>query len=146
MRRKLGLRGEEAEDAGLITALLGWMAGRGADYTNVFRSLTNGAMPQEGTEDDAFRQWHQAWQARINRQEGGAVSAAEIMDLANPVFIPRNHKVEEALEAATGHGDLEPFRKLLDVLEHPYELRTGFDDLRKPMPVSGGPYRTFCGT
>lgn len=146
MRRKLGLRGAEAADGGLISTLLEWMAKRGADYTNTFRSLTDGAIPQQGAEDDAFRQWLEDWQARINRQEGGKIYAYEIMAFANPVFIPRNHKVEEALEAATGHGDLVPFRKLLDVLEQPYALRTGLDDLRKPMPVSEGPYRTFCGT
>ena len=67
------------------------------------------------------------------------------MDRVNPVYIPRNHQVEEALAAATA-GDLEPFERLLDVLARPFDERPGLEAYAEPAPSSFGPYRTFCGT
>ena len=67
------------------------------------------------------------------------------MDRVNPVYIPRNHMVEEALAAATD-GDLGPFRQLLDVLAHPFDEQPGLESYAAPAPPSLGPYRTFCGT
>jgi uncharacterized protein YdiU (UPF0061 family) len=67
------------------------------------------------------------------------------MDRVNPVYIPRNHEVEEALAAATG-GDLEPFRQLLDVITHPFDERPGLERYALPAPPGSPRYRTFCGT
>jgi uncharacterized protein YdiU (UPF0061 family) len=67
------------------------------------------------------------------------------MDRVNPVYVPRNHRVEEALAAATG-GDLGPFRTLLDVVSDPYTPRPGMEDYAGPGPDSGVPYVTYCGT
>ena len=67
------------------------------------------------------------------------------MDRVNPVYIPRNHLVEEALDAATA-GDLEPFERLVAVLTRPFEERPGLESYAEPAPTSFGPYRTFCGT
>jgi uncharacterized protein YdiU (UPF0061 family) len=67
------------------------------------------------------------------------------MDRVNPVYVPRNHRVEEALAAATG-GDLGPFERLLDVLAKPFDERPGLEDYASPAPSSFGAYRTFCGT
>jgi uncharacterized protein YdiU (UPF0061 family) len=67
------------------------------------------------------------------------------MDRVNPIYIPRNHQVEDALTAATA-GDLEPFRRLVDVLAQPFDERPGLEDYATPAPPSFGPYRTFCGT
>lgn len=67
------------------------------------------------------------------------------MDLVNPVYIPRNHQVEAALSAATG-GDLELFRRLLDVLARPFDERPGLEAYAAPAPPSFGEYCTFCGT
>ena len=67
------------------------------------------------------------------------------MNRVNPVYIPRNHQVEEALAAATAR-DLGPFRTLLDVLAQPFDERPGLDTFAAPAPPSFGPYRTFCGT
>jgi uncharacterized protein YdiU (UPF0061 family) len=68
------------------------------------------------------------------------------MDRVNPIYIPRNHRVEEALEAATA-GDLDPFRQLLDVLVSPFDERPGLEHYATPAPRSfGATYRTFCGT
>ena len=72
-----------------------------------------------------------------------AIAAA--MDQVNPVYIPRNHQVEEALAAATD-DDLGPFRRLLGVLAQPFDERPGLEPYAAPAPPSFGPYRTFCGT
>jgi uncharacterized protein YdiU (UPF0061 family) len=67
------------------------------------------------------------------------------MDRVNPLYIPRNHKVEEALAAATG-GDFEPFRRLLEVITHPFDDRPGFESYAVAAPPGTPHYRTFCGT
>ena len=70
---------------------------------------------------------------------------AEAMDRVNPVYIPRNHLVEEALQAATD-GDLAPFNRLLDVVTHPVGERPGLERYAEPAPATFGPYTTYCGT
>ena len=67
------------------------------------------------------------------------------MDRVNPVYIPRNHLVEEALAAATA-GDLEPFERLVDVVTRPFDERPGLEAYAAPAPPSWGSYQTFCGT
>jgi uncharacterized protein YdiU (UPF0061 family) len=67
------------------------------------------------------------------------------MERGNPVYIPRNHLVEEALEAATA-GDLEPLQRLLDAVTRPYDVRPGLERYAAPAPEDFGAYRTFCGT
>ena len=81
------------------------------------------------------------------RRRGGGdpeVTAAT-MDRANPIYIPRNHLVEAALDAATD-GDLEPFTALLEAVSRPYDERPGLEAFAEPAPASFGPYRTYCGT
>ena len=68
------------------------------------------------------------------------------MDQVNPIYIPRNHKVEEALAAAVHHGDMVPFSKLLNVLSYPFEEVAGNEEYALPAPLSAIPYKTFCGT
>jgi uncharacterized protein YdiU (UPF0061 family) len=72
-----------------------------------------------------------------------AVAAA--MDRVNPVYIPRNHQVEEALTAATA-GDLAAFHRLVDVVTRPFEQRPGLDDYAEPAPPGCAPHVTYCGT
>jgi uncharacterized protein YdiU (UPF0061 family) len=145
MRRKLGLFGEEAEDATLTGELLGWMQKHGADYTNTFRALSAGEVPADGLHaEPAFRDWHARWQARLARNVKPPRSARCLMRASNPAYIPRNHRVEAALEAATASGDLAPFHRLLDVLAAPCEERDGLEDYTRPNPATC--YRTFCGT
>jgi serine/tyrosine/threonine adenylyltransferase len=68
------------------------------------------------------------------------------MDRVNPIYIPRNHKVEEALKAAFESDDFAPFETLLGVLQHPFTEKAEFAEFAEPAPESFGPYRTFCGT
>jgi protein adenylyltransferase len=72
-----------------------------------------------------------------------AVAAA--MDRVNPVYIPRNHRVEEALAQATA-GEMGPFHRLLDAVSRPFEERPGLEDYAGPAPDGRAPYVTYCGT
>jgi uncharacterized protein YdiU (UPF0061 family) len=96
-------------------------------------------------DDPAIAEWLPTWWARISRQAGGPAAAAAIMRRANPVVIPRNHRVEEALVAAEA-GDLTLVRRLLAVLGNPFVETPENEPYRGGPPCGSGPYRTFCGT
>jgi uncharacterized protein YdiU (UPF0061 family) len=68
------------------------------------------------------------------------------MRRVNPAFIPRNHRVEAALEAASTHGDLALFHQLLEILEHPYDDQPGGSEFEEPPAPGERVHRTFCGT
>jgi uncharacterized protein YdiU (UPF0061 family) len=151
MKAKLGLVRAEADDADLVGELLGTMDAQDVDFTTLFRRLADAA---RGDVDAAramfedpgpFESWLDRWLARLGREDEDAPTRADRMDRVNPVYIPRNHKVQEALDAATG-SDFEPFRTLLDVLQHPFERREGLEAYEVRAPDGFGPYRTFCGT
>ncbi|ANB60373.1 protein adenylyltransferase SelO [Anoxybacteroides amylolyticum] len=145
MRAKLGLCTEEEEDKKLIGELLHLMYTHRADYTNTFRALTleewEGAFCTE-----EFRDWHTRWQARVNRQDMTKDEVQQLMRLNNPAIIPRNHRVEEALEAAVERGDCSVMERLLHALSHPYAYTKEQEEYAKPPAPSDRPYRTFCGT
>ncbi len=136
MRAKLGLFTQADEDTALIQSLLEWMRDSKADFTNTFRDLTNGRLePME---------WHQQWSARLKRQPQTTIEVTELMCRSNPAFIPRNHKVEEALAAASEHGDLNPMQRLLTVLATPFDYTQDWPEFSEPADLTG--YQTFCGT
>lgn len=136
MRAKLGLFTEEGDDTALIQSLLEWMRDTKADFTNTFRDLTNGRLePVE---------WHQQWTARLKRQPQSPGEVADLMRRSNPAFIPRNHKVEEALAAASDQGDLNPMQRLLTVLEAPFDHAQDLPEFSEPSGLES--YQTFCGT
>src|SRR5690606_32004958 len=106
MRAKLGLFNEEAEDESLIEHLLKIMQQYAADYTNTFIALTFDQLNDGALfSSEEFKQWHQAWQARLDRQEESREAAQQLMQRSNPAVIPRNYRVEEALAAAEKQGD-----------------------------------------
>ncbi|MBI0579087.1 YdiU family protein [Neobacillus cucumis] len=147
MREKLGIFSEEEQDATLVEELLSIMQQYHADYTNTFRGLTIDKMkdmPLNGTPE--FTQWHEKWHARLGRQEESRESSLELMRNSNPAVIPRNHRVEEALEAAVNEGDLSVMEKLLNVLSSPYVYSTEQEEFCTLPAPSNLPYRTFCGT
>ncbi len=135
MRAKLGLTGPPMpEDLALANGFLEVI--QGVDYTLAFRSLSSVAR-----DDDAslpYQRWAAEWRRRP--------VDAEAMNLANPLYIPRNHQVEAALSAAVEHEDLAPFEALLAVLEHPFTERPGLETYTRPAPGGNDGYRTFCGT
>ncbi|WP_249870026.1 protein adenylyltransferase SelO [Oceanobacillus saliphilus] len=147
MRSKLGIFGEETQDEALIEELLGMMQKYRADFTNTFRALTFGE--QENTDmfgTKEYVQWEELWKARLGRQQESTESSKALMKSSNPAVIPRNHRVEEALEAAVEKGDYSVMERLLDVLSDPYALAVDHEDYCKPPEPSNRPYQTFCGT
>ncbi|MFD6439137.1 YdiU family protein [Peribacillus sp. NPDC060186] len=146
MRAKLGIFNEEEQDEALIDDLLNMMKKHGADYTNTFRALTFDKMEDTvlfGTPE--FAQWHELWQARLGRQQESKASSNQLMQNSNPAVIPRNHRVEEALEAAVKKGDYSVMERLLDALSNPY-AHSAEQAEYSTLPTSTTPYRTFCGT
>lgn len=147
MRLKLGLFNEEQEDKNLIEALLNLMQQYKADYTNTFRALTLNELedsPLYGKEE--FNQWFEKWQERMARQKQSKEESIQLMKDSNPSIIPRNHLVEEALEAAVEKGDFSVMEQLLKVLSNPYAYTDEQTDYCKLPEPSNIPYRTFCGT
>jgi uncharacterized protein YdiU (UPF0061 family) len=147
MRAKLGIFNEEKQDESLIEDLLVMMKKYRADYTNTFRALTF-EKPEDtvlyGT--PGFSKWHETWQERLARQEESKAVSIELMRNSNPAVIPRNHRVEEALEAAVNEGDFSVMGGLLKVLSRPFAHTPEQSEYSKPSEPSDIPYRTFCGT
>lgn len=147
MRAKLGIFNEETEDQSLIEGLLSMMQKHHADYTNTFRALTFNTLEDTvlfGTPE--FNQWYELWQARLSRQQESKDSSHELMRSSNPAIIPRNHRVEEALEAAVEQGDYSVMQRLLQVLSRPYAHSCEQAEYSTLPGPSSHPYRTFCGT
>ncbi|MCT8977059.1 YdiU family protein [Clostridium sp. CX1] len=147
MRAKLGIFNEEPEDESLIEELLSIMEKHGADYTNTFRALTFDSRSDMMLFDtEEFAKWHEQWQQRLDRQKESKASSHQLMRDSNPAIIPRNHRVEEALEAAVKYGDYSVMEKLLKALSCPYAHSPEQADYSTLPTKSNQPYRTFCGT
>ncbi|MED4586535.1 YdiU family protein [Brevibacillus choshinensis] len=147
MRAKLGIFNEEAEDEALVIELLNAMQQVGADYTNTFRALTFEKIEEPvlfGTSE--FAQWQEKWQARLGRQEETEEASHELMRNSNPAVIPRNHRVEEALEAAVNEGDYSVMARLLGALSMPYAHLPEQEEYAALPDSSCGRYQTYCGT
>jgi len=146
MCKKLGLLGEEAKDEKLIIDLLTWMYENKADYTNTFCFLMNQNLQNEEIYNkQSFLVWKKKWQDRLKTNNNSPEKSLKLMRSNNPLVIPRNHKVEEALESANS-GDLNPAKNLLKILEKPYEEKKEINEYKSPAPPSNEIYKTFCGT
>ncbi|MCB1337319.1 MAG: YdiU family protein [Maritimibacter sp.] len=142
-RAKIGLVTEEAGDEALIVGLLSRMSSSRADFTNTFRALANtGYAGHLVTDAGAWESWAPDWKARVAREAGDPTA---IMRAASPAVIPRNHRIEEMIEAAVA-GDYVPFRKLSTVLATPYEDGPDTPDFAKPPRPEERVRQTFCGT
>jgi len=142
MRAKLGISNEAADDKDLIENLLSLMHSIRADFTNTFRALTLDRLDgQQLFETEEFTAWQKLWLARAAQQEVPG-PCRKLMRVSNPAIIPRNHRVEEALEAAT-QGDYTVMQRLLSALAEPFAHTTEQEEYAAP---SGLPYRTYCGT
>ncbi|MGM7666810.1 protein adenylyltransferase SelO [Microbacterium sp. A93] len=145
MRHKLGLPAEAGDEAvgPLIDDLLALLQQDHIDYTQFFRRLGHAARGDLGpvravfTDRPAFDAWTERWQSFS--------PDPEVMDRTNPVYIPRNHLVEEALAAATAQ-DLGPVERLLEAVSAPFDERPGLERYAEGPPEDFGRYRTFCGT
>jgi len=146
MRKKLGLLGEDSKDEKLIIDLLNWMHKKKADYTNTFCFLMNQNFKEKKIyNDESFLYWKKQWEDRLKIKGNSFEESLKIMRSSNPLVIPRNHKVEEALDAAN-NGDLKPTKNLLKILEKPYEDKKEINEYQSSEPPSNKIYKTFCGT
>jgi serine/tyrosine/threonine adenylyltransferase len=146
MRAKLGLWSEE-EDRQLVASLLQWMHRAEADFTNTFRDLARDPLPEDALYQQAeFRDWHASWQNRLARQPQTSEEVRQRMRAHNPVVIPRNHRVEEALVAAESNGDFKPLQRFLLVLSRPYEGMAEYEEYGRPPAEGEDVAATFCGT
>jgi serine/tyrosine/threonine adenylyltransferase len=147
MQQKLGLQGEEKGDTMLINDLLQWMEMTKADYTNTFAHITYGTVPNDAHYgQDGFKLWYDRWKERIALNKEGWSFATAQMKAFNPVLIPRNHLVEDALESATLGKDFSYLHKLLNVISNPYEINEQYTAFRQPPAGGEENYRTFCNT
>ena len=145
MKNKLGLIGYNNEDKNLILDLLTWMHQKKLDYTNTFLYLMNLDIEKNiNFNDYEFKNWKKRWEKRLSNNSHTDEKYTEIMKRNNPVVIPRNHIVENALNFAN-QGDLEPTVKLIDILSKPYITHEDIKDYQQPSR-SSEKYQTFCGT
>jgi uncharacterized protein YdiU (UPF0061 family) len=160
LRAKLGLSGQvasgDAADTALGESWLDLLHAQGVDFTLAWRRLADAA---EGFDaplralfpgQPGLDRWLQRWRERCTAEDAGADRAAlraEAMRRANPWLIPRNHRVEEALDAASDAGDLRPFESLLNALQHPFDEDPALARHAEPAPGEFmARFRTFCGT
>ncbi len=154
MRRKIGLSAPADGDLELVQSLLGAMHKGAADYTLTFRRLADCVAGPENDEtlfalfnnSFAIGHWLVNWRKRLGREERTPADVATAMRAENPAFIPRNHRVEQALAAATEDGDYSLFEALNDVLARPYDDQPGFAAYMDPPKPGEEVKNTFCGT
>lgn len=155
---KLGLTFKKEEDHKLVKEFLYLLHKYRADFTLSFRYLADflkeeevdnkkfySLFDQENEAKQELNDWIIKWKARAEIENTDFKNIIEKMNSINPLFIPRNHKVEEALSMAR-EGDLSYFEKLNKVLENPYTENKNFDDYKNPPKDKDEKYQTFCGT
>jgi uncharacterized protein YdiU (UPF0061 family) len=145
MRDKLGLFGEDKNDRKLIDDLLNWMEKHKIDYTNTFCHLMEVKIDDNTYKEEAFIAWFEKWKKRSKLNNSSKEKQIELMKKNNPIVIPRNHKVEEALTEAN-NGNLEKMNKLNDILKNPYSNQEDIAEYQVPAPMTDEKYQTFCGT
>lgn len=155
MGRKLGLRLNGEDDEALVQDLLDLMAANQTDFTLTFRRLSDLAGPVEtqiGTVDEilqlpeAFDPWLSRWRDRLSSEQDYPEQRRAQMYRANPAYIPRNHLVEEVIEAAVSEGDFDPFHALLERLAAPFDYNASQREFALPPRPEQVVHQTFCGT
>jgi serine/tyrosine/threonine adenylyltransferase len=154
LRAKLGLQAEHDADRPLAQELLALMAANSADFTLTFRRLSNAAATPKA--EDSLLQlfattggidsWISKWRERLSLESVSQEDRFKLMNATNPAVIPRNHFVENALQAAVEKDDLEPFENLLEALTDPFNSRLEKSEYAFPPATSDPSYKTFCGT
>ena len=144
MRDKLGLFGKDQNDQKLINDLLSWMEINNADYTNTFCNLMNVNIEDKKVyEDQKFINWVKIWEKRVLMNNNLKEKSLDLMRNTNPKVIPRNHKVEEALNAAN-EDNIEVMNRFLNVLSKPYSNQKNIENYQSLS--TDKEYQTFCGT
>jgi uncharacterized protein YdiU (UPF0061 family) len=155
MRKKLGLQATAAGDAELIQDLLQLMQAEKADFTLTFRRLADLVEPESAQgggvgalfePSPAFAPWLARWRQRLDREAPDAAGRQQAMYAVNPVCIPRNHLVEEAINAAQKYQDFGPFHRLVEVLARPFNYDPAKAAYATPPRPEQVVSQTFCGT
>ncbi len=154
LRRKLGFTTEQIGDLELGEDLLQRMAANHADFTLTFRSLAEAAMGQEGNQrirslfadPNSYDGWAARWRLRLGQEPGTPQDWADAIRQANPIYIPRNHLVEEMITAAVERGDMGPFEALLQVVTHPFDADEKWIRFAQPARPEECVRQTYCGT
>jgi uncharacterized protein YdiU (UPF0061 family) len=150
LRKKIGLFRERDGDDALIQDLLDAMAKNQADFTLTFRKLGDAA----GTADaraqfmdpTAFDEWVGRWRERTALEPQTAAERQAAMSAVNPMFIPRNHRVEAVIQAAVNDDNYAPFEELVKVLAKPFEDQPDYAAYADPPLPDQRVLQTFCGT
>ena len=142
MKKKLGIKDQSEDDEELINNLIKWMQQKKPDFTNTFCNLMNyDHADDKEFEDDEFNIWKREWKKRVKSKE-----YLDVMMSCNPILIPRNYLVEEALSEAETDGKLDKFNELNEIISSPYQLKKVNIKYLKTPTKTNIPYKTFCGT
>jgi uncharacterized protein YdiU (UPF0061 family) len=149
MRAKFGLVSEDEADLNLVNGFLTVLESNKVDYTLAFRYLADAALGEEEkiralfADPSAYDLWSGQWRARLEPESLAPVERAQAMRRANPKFIARNHRVEEALSAAVQRADYAPFETLLKILSRPFDDQPESAAFAEPAPEGRERYQTF---
>ncbi len=152
MQKKLGLKSQQKGDLDLIKNLLTWMQKNKVDYTYTFYCLMQESLPNSDNEYDLiykhkdFIHWYQQWKQRLKLEKYSEKNALKLMQKYNPVIIPRNYLVEEALQKAQNDHDLTLFKEMHAHLSKPYSEQKNCEYLIQPPKPEDQEYITYCGT
>ena len=152
MRAKLGLSTERPEDPDLIQAFLSALQSANVDFPLAFRHLADAAAGRPEplralfADASAIDAWRRRWEERLAHEPLAPAQRADALRRVNPAFIPRNHRVEAALEAAVERSDYGPFEELLAIVTRPFDEQPEHASFAQPAPLDAPPYETFCGT
>ena len=151
---KIGIPNPHPNDSMLINDLLDLMYKYHVDFTLSFRCLSQVVGPKSDAKElknlfnngRDFSEWLKRWQVRLGTESRSALAIESHMNSVNPLFIPRNHVVEQAIELAINENDFTAVNALIQVLSNPYTDRAACDKYKSPVEASGRVYKTFCGT
>ena len=147
MKKKLGIIDSNSEDEKLIIELLSWMHLNKADYTNTFCYLMDELYIEDKIfKDSQFISWKKRWKKRREIKNNTFENSIKIMRDSNPLVIPRNHKVEEALKNATDYNDMTKVNRLLKIFEDPYKKTKELSIYQSAPSHVDKKYQTYCGT
>jgi len=152
--KKIGLLQANSDDLSLILDYLGLMQKNKADYTLAFRYLSAATGEKKVPPtllalfngSQALEPWLARWNERILKQGKSIQDVTQVMNAVNPVFIPRNHRVEQSIQAALQKNDFTVMDQLIGVLARPYEDQPQAADLMQPPQPEERVAQTFCGT
>jgi uncharacterized protein YdiU (UPF0061 family) len=155
MRAKTGLRAAHDDDKTLINDLFEAMHANRADFTLTFHYLST--LEVDSLEQDvsvrtlfgdpaSFDHWARQWRARLRREGSDDAARQARMQAVNPVYIPRNHRIEAAIRAAEDHDDFSLFHELHAVLQNPFQQQPGKKAFMRPPEPHEVVQQTFCGT